>query len=73
MNGPRPLPNYMTGKRGKQWAKSLRAALNAGYEIVVEETGVRVYYDYQQAGTGHRPWFDRRGNRYDSRDCKPKL
>lgn len=64
-------PNYRSGHRGKNWTRSLRAAQASGAVIVVEETGVPVTFNRPEHGVCLRLWRDRRGNRYDSRDCIP--
>jgi hypothetical protein len=66
------LPHYITGAKGKHWALSLRAAQNRGATIVVEETDEVVWYrPGDDTPSRRRPWRDRRGNRYDHRDCVP--
>lgn len=69
-------PNYVTGKGrgGKGWTFSLISAQSKGARIVVEETRVPVRLDRDKTPAPHgskymRPWVDRRGNRYDSREC----
>jgi hypothetical protein len=80
-----PLPNYLTGKRGRQWGRSLLAAREAGAKIVVEATGEEVAYRRTtQAGFVARPWVAlsdlrrhshsvkvtcSRCRRFDSYDC----
>jgi hypothetical protein len=64
-------PNWATGKRGKLWAQSLQRAAARGATIVVEETRVPVKWSKPTKSVYLRPWIDRRGNRYDSRECVP--
>jgi predicted ATPase len=65
-------PNWMTGRKGKNWTVSLRRAAEAGAVIVVEETGEQVLYK-RPPGKGQcfRPWQDDKGHRYDSFECIP--
>ncbi len=65
-------PDYKTGRRGKRWGVSLRAAQADGAKIIVEEPGVPVKFARESTGPGYfRPWKDRRGKRYDSYECIP--
>jgi hypothetical protein len=67
------IPNYRTGRGrgGIGWCGTLRRAYKNGLAVVVEETGVPVWYDNPKK-TYFRPWRDRRGNRYDSSECVPR-
>jgi hypothetical protein len=65
-------PNYLTGRKGKRWTISLKAAAEKGAVIIVEDVGVTVTWQPREGSRApFRPWVDSRGNRYDSRDCIP--
>lgn len=66
------VPNFITGKKGRQWTQSLVRAAAKGAVIIAEETGVSVKFRPRPKGHhSFRPWVDPKGNRYDSRECIP--
>lgn len=66
--GKNKIPNMYTGVKGRGWTTSLRRAEQAGAKIIVQETGIRVYFNRDNK---LRPWRSRGGKRYDSRECIP--
>lgn len=71
--GANKVPNYITGRKGRQWTQSLRLAQVKGAVVIVEETGVVVAYIRAPKGRVERfrPWIAANGERYESRDCIP--
>jgi hypothetical protein len=67
------IPNYISGKKGRNWTSTLRRAHDRGAVILVEATGETVTYQPQPSSrAAFRPWVVLGGTRrYDSRDCIP--
>ncbi|MFG2715128.1 hypothetical protein ACGFX2_31885 [Streptomyces goshikiensis] len=67
------IPDYRTGRRGRNWTHSLCSAQKAGAVIVTDETLEAVAYAHEPTGPGRfRPWITTAGARYDSHDVHPE-